>query len=499
MKRALTIALAAAALVAGGANAATFTVVPDDAAALPSWRLPNAPGAIIEPAQISTPPAGRQVLTYEQFLELWRAAGGTYDIPWEVLASIMQIESSFGQDMGPSSAGAVGWMQFLPSTWHDWGVDGNGDGIADPWNATDAVYSAARYLAASGAHEDLPRAVFSYNHSQDYVDAVLAGAARFAADPLGAGFGLLALQPEGPTPEELEAQLAGARDTVATIAARITELEAGLERGGWDLVAAEQTVRDAATQAGDAFDRARAQLETLTGEQAALGEQLALAGEELAQAAAEVTRLEQELALAHAQLGSGSLDGLLPPAPTEAAQRVVDHALAQIGVPYRWGGNHGFSLDQMASLEPDLGNGFDCSSLIAWSYAKGASLYVGDWTGAQWELGAAAPGATRGKGPAQGGAEPPGGYLAGDLIFFNDTDHVALALGNDLFVHAPRTGDVVRIARLSTYSQVWGWVRYSQVSGIGEAPDEGRLFAIVTDPTGGADLPEDEGIVLFSR
>ena len=66
-------------------------------------------------------------------------------------------------------------------------------------------------------------------------------------------------------------------------------------------------------------------------------------------------------------------------------------------------------------------------------------------------------------------------------------------------MHAPRTGDVVRIARLSTYSQVWGWVRYSQVSGIGAAPDEGRLFAIVTDPTGGADLPEDEGIVLFSR
>lgn len=493
----LTIAVAAA--LAGPAHAVTFTVAGDDTGALPTWRSPNAPGSIIEPAQISTPPAEHQVLTYEQFLELWRAAGREYDIPWEVLASIMQIESSFGQDMGPSSAGAVGWMQFLPSTWHDWGVDGNGDGIADPWNATDAVYSAARYLAASGAHEDLPRAVFSYNHSQDYVDAVLAGAARFAADPLGAGFGLLTLQPVGPTPEELEAQLAAARGTVASVAARIEEIQAWLERGSWDLVAAEQAVRDAATRAGDAFNRARAQLETLTGEQAALGEQLALAGEELAQAEAGVASLEQDLALAHAQLGAGSLDGLLPSAPTEAAQRVVDRALAQIGVPYRWGGNHGFSLDQMASLEPDVGNGFDCSSLIAWSYAQGANLYVGDWTGAQWELGAAAPGATRGKGPAQGGAEPPGGYLAGDLIFFNDTDHVALALGNDLFVHAPRTGDVVRIARLSTYSQVWGWVRYSQVSGIGAAPDGGRLFAIVTDPAGGADLPEDEGIVLFSR
>lgn len=499
MRRALAIALAVAAVLAGGSSAATFTIVSDDAASLPGWSVPNAPGAIIEPVALSTPPAERQVLSYEQLLELWRAAGSTYEIPWEVLASIMQLESSFGQDMGPSSAGAVGWMQFLPSTWRDWGVDGNGDGLADPWNATDAVYAAARYLAASGAHEDLPGAVFSYNHSQDYVDAVLAGAARFAADPLGAGFGLLAVQPEGPTPEELEAQLAAARDRVAEISAGAAELEAELERGGWDLVAAEQAVADAATQAGDAFEQAQARLADATAAQAAREQALGQASEQLVQAEAEVTRLEQELALARAQLGSGSLDGLLPPAPTEAAQRVVDYALAQIGVPYRWGGNHGFSLEQMASSDPPLENGFDCSSLIAWAYAKGAGFYIGDWTVAQWELGATAPGATRGNGPAQGGSDPPGGYMPGDLIFFNDTDHVALALGNDLFVHAPRTGDVVRIARLSEYGQVWGWVRYSQLSGIGGMPDEGRLFTIVTDPSAGADLADDEGLVLFSR
>lgn len=499
MKRALAIVLAAAATLAGSASAATFTIVSDDAASLPGWSVPNAPGAIIEPAAISTPPAERQVLSYEQLLALWRVAGSAYDIPWELLASIMQIESSFGQDMGPSSAGAVGWMQFLPSTWHDWGVDGNGDGIADPWNATDAVYSAARYLAASGAHEDLPRAVFAYNHSQDYVDAVLAGAARFAADPLGAGFGLLAVQPEGPTPEELDAQLAVARELVDEGSARLAELEAELERGGWDVVAAEQAAAEAATQAGDAFELAQTRLAELTATQEAREQELALAGEALVQARAEVTRLEQELALARAQLGSGSLDGLLPPAPTEAAQGVIDFALAQLGVPYRWGGNHGYSLEQMSSTEPSLRNGFDCSSLIAWAYAKGAGFYIGDWTVAQWELGATAPGATRGNGPAQGGGDPPGGYMAGDLIFFNDTDHVALALGNDLFVHAPRTGDVVRIARLSAYGQVWGWVRYSQLSGIGGVPDEGRLFTIVTDPSAGADLAEDDGIVLFSR
>ncbi len=499
MRRALAIALAAAAALAGGSSAATFTIVSDDAASLPAWSVPNAPGTIIEPVELSTPPAERQVLSYEQLLELWRAAGAAYEIPWEVLASIMRIESSFGQDMGPSSAGAVGRMQFLPSTWHDWGVDGNGDGIADPWNATDAVYSAARYLAASGAHEDLPAAVFSYNHSQDYVDAVLAGAARFAADPLGAGFGLLAVQPEGPTPEELEAELLAAGDRTGELSARIAELEAELERGGWDLVAAEQAVAEAATRSGVAFEQAQARLADATAVQAAREAALGQASDELAQAEAEVTRLEQELALARAELGSGSLDGLLPPAPTEAAQGVVDYALAQIGVPYRWGGNHGFSLDQMASSEPRLENGFDCSSLVAWSYANGAGLYVGDWTGAQWELAAGAPGATRGQGPAQGGGDPPGGYLPGDVIFFNDTDHVAIALGNDLFVHAPRTGDVVRVARLSTYGPVWGWARYSQVSGIGDVPDTGRLFTVVTDPSAGADLAEDEGLVLFSR
>jgi len=75
--------------------------------------------------------------------------------------------------MGPSSAGDVGWMQFMPDTWLRWGVDADGDGTADPWNATDAVFSAARYLAAAGAGTDLRRAIFAYNHADWYVDDVL--------------------------------------------------------------------------------------------------------------------------------------------------------------------------------------------------------------------------------------------------------------------------------------------------------------------------------------
>src|SRR5437763_10001491 len=81
--------------------------------------------------------------------------------------------------MGPSSAGAIGWMQFMPSTWLRWGVDADGDGVSDPWRAADAIYAAARYLAASGGETDIARAVYSYNHAQWYVDEVLATARLF--------------------------------------------------------------------------------------------------------------------------------------------------------------------------------------------------------------------------------------------------------------------------------------------------------------------------------
>ena len=82
-----------------------------------------------------------------------------------MLAAINKIESNFGRNMGPSSAGAVGWMQFMPSTWLRWGTDANGDGVADPWAPEDAVFSAARYLAAAGGRTDLYRGVFAYNHA----------------------------------------------------------------------------------------------------------------------------------------------------------------------------------------------------------------------------------------------------------------------------------------------------------------------------------------------
>ena len=118
-------------------------------------------------------PRSPSQLSYGELLDLWQKAGAAYGVPWNVLAAINKIESNFGRNMGPSSAGAIGWMQFMPSTWLRWGTDADGNGLADPWNPVDAIYSAARYLAASGAARDIRQAVFSYNHAWWYVNDVM--------------------------------------------------------------------------------------------------------------------------------------------------------------------------------------------------------------------------------------------------------------------------------------------------------------------------------------
>jgi Transglycosylase SLT domain len=106
-------------------------------------------------------------------LPIYQAAGAAYGIPWEVLAAINEVETDYGRDLSVSSAGAEGWMQFLPSSWARYGVDVNGDGYEDPYNPADAIFAAARYLAAADGVANIRAAVFSYNHSQAYVDAVM--------------------------------------------------------------------------------------------------------------------------------------------------------------------------------------------------------------------------------------------------------------------------------------------------------------------------------------
>jgi len=116
-------------------------------------------------------------------LPIYQAAGVEYGVRWEVLAAINEIESDYGRNLNVSSAGAVGWMQFLPSTWKRFGVDANKDGRMDPYNPVDAIFAAARYLKAAGYAEDARRAIFAYNHADWYVDSVLLRARLIAAVP----------------------------------------------------------------------------------------------------------------------------------------------------------------------------------------------------------------------------------------------------------------------------------------------------------------------------
>ena len=287
MRRFAAAAVLALALGAGTASADTFAVVPDSfvavpegPVALPSAEVPNQTGSILLPPgawESAFLPA--RELSYEELQALWVRAGAAYGIPWQVLAAINKIESNFGRNMGPSSAGAVGWMQFMPDTWLRWGTDGNGDGIADPWNPEDAIHSAARYLAAANGRTDISRAIFAYNHAQWYVDDVLQLAAMFGGDLAGADavFSLdrlaLALEEAQAQVASLSEQLAAAEAVESDSAARSERLTAAAD----DL---EQLLSDRVLAEKDAFQ----------------------AGQELAAATAETARLRSELEQAQAAL-----------------------------------------------------------------------------------------------------------------------------------------------------------------------------------------------------
>ncbi|WP_277585194.1 lytic transglycosylase domain-containing protein [Psychrobacillus antarcticus] len=140
-----------------------------------------------------------------EYIELYKKAEESYGVPWTLLAAHHRIETRFST-MDPllSPAGAEGHMQFMPCTFVGWshpscgglgkgdipekdkinpaiiekyggyGVDANNDGKADPYDLEDAVYSAANYLAASGAADgEIEKAIFNYNHSEKYVEDVL--------------------------------------------------------------------------------------------------------------------------------------------------------------------------------------------------------------------------------------------------------------------------------------------------------------------------------------
>jgi soluble lytic murein transglycosylase-like protein len=116
-------------------------------------------------------------------LPIYKAAAVQYGVPWQILAAINEIETDYGTDQSVSSAGAVGWMQFMPETWMQYGVDALNSGYADPYNPVDAVFAAARYLRAAGAATNLRQAILAYNHSEEYVDSVMLRAKLISTYP----------------------------------------------------------------------------------------------------------------------------------------------------------------------------------------------------------------------------------------------------------------------------------------------------------------------------
>lgn len=109
-----------------------------------------------------------------EYIPIYKAAEARYGVDWYILASIHSIETTFSTHSSMlSSAGAIGHMQFMPATFKAYGVDGNGDGIINAWSLEDAIFSAANYLRANNYQNDIRKAIWHYNHSEEYVNKVI--------------------------------------------------------------------------------------------------------------------------------------------------------------------------------------------------------------------------------------------------------------------------------------------------------------------------------------
>jgi cell wall-associated NlpC family hydrolase len=379
-------------------------------------------GAVaFDPGAGSTSFTGAQSgpMTFVALRPIWEAAGNAYGIPWEVLAAINKVETGFGRNLGPSSAGAIGWMQFLPSTWARWGIDANGDGVADPDNPTDAIFSAARYLAACGGQFDIARALYSYNHSARYVKDVLGLAALYSR---GGGDGPASLAGL-PALDTAHTQIAAAKRQLGPALAKARTL-AGAER---------RAVRRAA--------KAKLLSDQLADQKRAVQLGLRRVAAEM-----RVAHLRKVLHNATTQLGRlrdlangfpasapellstpGFADG--GTVPTGAGGGVASIALQYLGIPYLWGG-----------ATP---NGFDCSGLVAYVFGQ-VGVFLPHNTVALWNS-------------PQAVSVPPDELQSGDLVFFNGLDHVGIYLGDGYFIDAPHTGAVVRI---DSFSEPWYAAKY---------------------------------------
>jgi len=444
MRRVLALLGAVLALAAAGnASADTFRVV----------HQHSSRGAAAAPAAIPFNQARQGPLPFAALRVIWQAAGTRYGIPWQVLAAINKVETNFGSNLGPSSAGAVGWMQFMPSTWARWGLDANGDGIADPNNPTDAIFSAARYLAGCGGQFDIARAVYCYNHSQAYVSEVLRLAALYGhGGDLAAGPGLFSI--------DLQPQISAVRNQVA---ASKTQLSAARERAG-KLAGAERRLLRFANST------------PLLSDQLAAHKHAVLLGLHKDAARARANRLQKILDAANARLGRLQ-DRLNNPTFALSSfggaigdSGVVSIAAQYLGVPYLWAG-----------ATP---SGFDCSGLVQYVFAQlGISLPHN--TVAQWHS-------------PQAVSVPRNQLQPGDLVFFNGLDHVGIYIGNGYLIDAPHTGAAVRIdnLRVGWYAARYDGAKRIIGAQIGGASQAG---ATMTFSSGGGGMTFDSDVVYFTH
>jgi murein DD-endopeptidase MepM/ murein hydrolase activator NlpD len=190
------------------------TAAGDTAAPPPATHAPPAPSnptfslAQPGPAAVGVPNFFIDKFRIPPFLlPIYQAAGVEYGVRWEILAAINEIETDYGRNLNVSSAGALGWMQFMPATWKMYGTDANHDGKRDPYNPVDAIFATARYLKAAGGEADINKAIFAYNHADWYVDSVLMRARLISglpADLVGSLTGLT----QGHFPVHAEARYA---------------------------------------------------------------------------------------------------------------------------------------------------------------------------------------------------------------------------------------------------------------------------------------------------
>jgi hypothetical protein len=185
--------------VGAGGDSSPVTPEPETAEAAPEAAAPTPlPG----PSTFSIPslPASSCAISGVPpvLIPIYHRASDKYALGSQgpaILAGINAIETGFGQNLGPSYAGAEGWMQFMPETWAYYGVDANGDGVKDPNNPEDAIFAAARYLSASGMPENTWDAIWAYNHADWYVEDVLEHAGCYAKE-VGTDYATLSLAPK---------------------------------------------------------------------------------------------------------------------------------------------------------------------------------------------------------------------------------------------------------------------------------------------------------------